>query len=146
MPAGKVGRELNTRLASLLGNESLTNSERVTLKLNVGGTYSDPRVSLAGGSVKEKAADVVQSVVQNKLDEAKQRVDQRKQQLQDSVENELARRRADLELKAQQELEKKRLEAQQQLKKQATDKVGGFLRGLTKPAATPDTTKAGANQ
>ncbi|GAA4423769.1 hypothetical protein GCM10023188_02940 [Pontibacter saemangeumensis] len=146
VPAGKVGRELNTRLSSLLGNESLANSERVTLKLNVGGTYSDPRVSLAGGSVKEKAADMVQSVVKNKLDEAKQQVDQRRQQLQDSVQNELVRKRQEVERKAQQELDKKRAEAEQQIKKQATDKVGGFLRQLTKPAATPDTTKAGANQ
>jgi hypothetical protein len=141
VPTGKVGRELNTRLSSLLGTGSLAASERVTLKLNVGGTYSDPRVSLAEGSVKEKAADVVQSVVKNKLDEAKQQVDQRKQQLQDSVQNELARQRQEVERKAQQELEKKRAEAEQQIKKQASDKVGGFLRQLSKPAAKPDTAK-----
>jgi uncharacterized protein involved in outer membrane biogenesis len=141
VPTGKVGRELNTRLSSLLGSESLATSERVTLKLNVGGTYSDPRVSLAEGSVKEQAADMVQSVVKNKLDEAKQQVDQRKQQLQDSVQNELARQRQEIERKAQQELEKKRAEAEQQIKKQASDKVGGFLRQLSKPAAKPDTAK-----
>ena len=144
VPAGKVGRELNTRLTSLLGTGDVAGSERITLKLNVGGTYSDPRVSLAGGSLKEKATNVVQSVVQNKLDEAKQQVDQRKQQLQDSVQAELTRKTQEVERKAQAELEKKRQDATQQLKKQASDKVGGFLKQLGRPAAKPaDTTGTG---
>ncbi|MCJ8163788.1 AsmA family protein [Pontibacter sp. E15-1] len=144
VPTGKVGRELNSRLAGLLGNESLATSERITLNLNIGGTVSDPKVALVGGSVKEQAADVVQSVVQNKLDEAKLKVEQRKQQLQDSVQNELNRRKLEAEQKAREALDKKRLDAEQQLKKQATDKVGGFLKQLTKPAPTPaDTAKTG---
>ncbi|MHA6248583.1 AsmA-like C-terminal region-containing protein [Pontibacter sp. CAU 1760] len=144
VPTGKVGRELNTRLSSLLGNESLAASERVTLNLNIGGTVTDPRVSLVGGSVKEQAADVVQTVVKNKLDEAKQQLEQRKLQLQDSVQNELNRRKLEAEQKAREALEKKRLEAEQNIKKQATDRVGGFLKQLTKPATTPaDTAKTG---
>ncbi len=146
VPAGKVGRELNTRLSSLLGSESLAKSERITLNLNIGGTVSAPRVSLAGGSVKEQATDVVQSAVKNKLDVAKQVVEQRKQQLQDSVQNELNRRKLEAEQKAREELEKKRREAEQQVKKQATDKVGGFLKQLTKPVATPADTATTGNQ
>src|SRR5690606_38930544 len=46
VPAGKVGRELNTRLGSLIGNEALKTSERITLNLNIGGTLAEPRVSL----------------------------------------------------------------------------------------------------
>lgn len=142
VPTGKVGQQLSSSLAGLLGsNQNLVNTERVTLNLNIGGTYNNPRVALAGGSVKEKATDVVKSVVQDKLDNAKQQAEQRKQQLQDSVNAELARKRQEVERKAQAELEKKRLEAEQQIKKQATDKVGGFLKGLTKPATQPDTTK-----
>ncbi|WP_299758754.1 AsmA-like C-terminal region-containing protein [uncultured Pontibacter sp.] len=142
VPTGKVGQQLSSSLAGLLGsNQNLVNTERVTLNLNIGGTYNNPRVALAGGSVKEKATDVVKSVVQDKLDNAKQQAEQRKQQLQDSVNAELARKRQEVERKAQAELEKKRLEAEQQIKKQATDKVGGFLKGLTKPTTQPDTTK-----
>ncbi|GHA64755.1 AsmA family protein [Pontibacter akesuensis] len=141
VPAGKIGREVNARLASLIGNESLANSERITLRLNVGGTLSDPRVSLVGGSVKEKAADLVQTVVQSKLNDVKQQADQRKQQLQDSVQAELNRKKLEAEQKAREEIEKKRREAELQLKKQATDKVGGFLKQITKPATPPDTTR-----
>ncbi|MDX5438432.1 MAG: hypothetical protein LPK03_14605, partial [Pontibacter sp.] len=142
VPTGKVGKQLNASLAGLLGgNQSLANTERVTLKLNVGGTYSNPKISLAGGSVKEQAKDVVKTVVEDKLNVVKQQAEQRKQQLQDSVNAELNRKKLEAERRAQEELEKKRREAEQQIKKQATDKVGGFLKGLTKPAAQPDTTK-----
>ncbi|AKD02802.1 AsmA-like C-terminal region-containing protein [Pontibacter korlensis] len=142
VPTGKVGQQLSSSLTGLLGgNQSLVNAERVTLKLNVGGTFNNPRVALAGGSVKEQAADVVKTVVQSKLNDAKQQAEQRKLQLQDSVNAELNRQKQELERKAQEELEKKRREAEQQIKKQAADKVGGFLKGLTKPAAQPDTTK-----
>lgn len=143
VPTGKVGQQLNASLANLLGGQSLTNTERVTLKLNVGGTYNNPRVSLAGGSVKEKATDLVKTVVEDKLNVVKQQAAQRKQQLQDSVQAELNRKKLEAEQRARAELEKKRLEAEQQIKKQAADKVGGFLKGLTKPApaAKPDTTE-----
>ncbi|GAB3825114.1 AsmA family protein [Pontibacter rugosus] len=141
VPTGKVGRELNTRLAGLVGSESLATSDRVTLNLNVGGTYANPRIALAGGSVKEQASNLVKNVVQDKLNDVKQQADQRKQQLQDSVQAELNRRRLEAEQKAREEIEKKRREAEQQIKKQAADKVGGFLKGITKPATQPDTTR-----
>ncbi|MCC9135684.1 AsmA-like C-terminal region-containing protein [Pontibacter silvestris] len=141
VPAGKVGRELNTRLASLLGNDQLQNSERITLNLNIGGTLSDPRVALAGGSVKEQATEVVKNVVQDKLNNAKAQAEQRKQQLQDSVTAELNRRKEAAEQKAREELEKKRKEAEQEVKGKATD----LLKGLLKPKSNtqPDTTKTG---
>ncbi|WP_266203605.1 AsmA family protein [Pontibacter kalidii] len=144
VPTGKVGQQLGSRLAGILGeNQNLVNTERVTLNLSVGGTFKDPKVALAGGSVKEKAADVVESVVQEKLNVVKQQADARKQQLQDSVNAEVDRRKQELERKAQEELQKKRQEAEQQIQKQATDKVGGFLKQITKPKTTtpPDTTK-----
>ncbi|WP_347157641.1 AsmA-like C-terminal region-containing protein [Pontibacter chitinilyticus] len=136
VPAGKVGRELNTRLASLLGNEQVQASDRVTLKLNVGGTLTNPKVGLAGGSVKTQAKEMVKEVVQNKLDNVKQ-------QARDTLQAELTKRKLEVERKAQEELDKKRAEAEKQLKQKAADKVGGFLKGLSKPAAKPDTTKAG---
>ncbi|MEJ8802602.1 AsmA family protein [Pontibacter sp. H249] len=143
VPAGKVGRELNTRLASVLGNNALSASERVTLNLSIGGTLSNPRVGLAGGSVKEQAKDVVKAAVQSKVDDAKLQLEQRKQQLQDSVQNELNRRKLEAEQRAREELEKKRREAEQNIKKQATDKIGDLLRSRTKPQTPPDTTKIG---
>ncbi|HEY4650938.1 MAG TPA: AsmA-like C-terminal region-containing protein [Pontibacter sp.] len=146
VPTGKVGRELNTRLAGMIGGNHLQAAERVTLNLKVGGTLADPRVSLAGGSVKEQAANLVKNAVQSKLDDAKLKLEQRKTQAADSLKNELNRRKEEAEQKAREELEKKRKEAEQQLKKQATDKISDFLKPKAKPAAKPaqtDTTKTG---
>ncbi|WP_242921680.1 AsmA-like C-terminal region-containing protein [Pontibacter liquoris] len=136
LPAGKVGRELNTRLTSLLGKEQVQNADRVNVKLNIGGTLAAPKVGLAGGSVKTQAKDLVKEAVQNKLDNVKQ-------QARDTLQAELTKRKAEAEEKARLELEKKRTEAEKQLKQKAADKVGGFLKGLSKPAAKPDTAKTG---
>ncbi len=143
VPAGKVGRELNTRLASLIGNEQLAGSERITLNLNIGGTLSDPRVALAGGSAKTQAKELVKNVVQSKVDDAKLKLEQRRQQAQDSLRAEVDRKRAEAEQRARQEIEKKRLEAEQQLKQKATNKLNDLLRPRTKPAAKPDTAATG---
>lgn len=146
VPTGKVGKEINTRLASMIGGTQLQAAERVTLNLKIGGTLADPRVSLASGSVKEQATNLVKDVVQSKLDDAKLKLDQRKIQAADSIKNELNRKKEEAEQKAREELEKKRKEAEQNIKKQATDKISDFLKPKTKPApkpATTDTTKVG---
>jgi len=136
MPAGKIGREVNTRLAGLLGKEQVQAADRITLNLKIGGMLTDPKIGLAGGSVKAQAKDMVKEVVQNKLDDVKQ-------QAKDTLQAELSRRKLELEQKAREELERKRTEAEKQLKQKAADKVGGFLKQLTKPAAKPDTAKEG---
>jgi hypothetical protein len=148
VPTGKVGKEINSRLAGMVGGNQLKAAERVTLNLKVGGTLADPKVSLAGGSVKEQASNLVKEAVQSKLDDAKLKLDQRKAQAEDSIRNELNRRKQEAEQKAREELEKKRKEAEQNIKKQATDKISDFLKPKTKPATKPvvtptDTTKTG---
>ncbi len=144
VPTGKVGQEINSRLAGMIGGSQLKAADRVTLNLNIGGTITDPRVSLAGGSVKDQATNLVKDAVQNKLDDAKLKLDQRKTQAQDSIKNELNRRKLEAEQKAREELEKKRKEAELNIKKQATDKISDFLKPKTKPVQTPpDTTKSG---
>jgi hypothetical protein len=141
VPAGKIGREVNNKLANVLGKETIAGSDRVTLKLNIGGTYSNPKVALTGGSVKEKATDFVKEAVENKLDVAKKQVELRKQQLQDSIQNELNRKKLEAEQKALQEIQKKRSEAEQQIKKQAADKISDFLKPKAKPAPKPEPAK-----
>ncbi|MFT2009699.1 AsmA-like C-terminal region-containing protein [Pontibacter sp. 13R65] len=138
LPTGRVGQELNTRLSSLIGSDVKT-AERVTLNLNIGGTLTDPRVSLAGGSAKGQAKEAVQNLVQNKLDDAKAQVEQRKQQAQDSLTNELNRKKLEAEQKAREELEKKRLEAEQKAKDQISNKINSLFKPKT--TAPADTAK-----
>ncbi|MCC9165385.1 AsmA family protein [Pontibacter harenae] len=139
VPTGKVGREVNARLASMIGS-NVQAADRVTLNLNIGGTLKEPKVALAGGSVKDQATSIVQDAVQSKVNDAKGQLEQRKQQVQDSLQTELNRRKAEAEQKAREELEKKRREAEEKLRKQATNKIGDLLKMGTKPAAKPDTT------
>ncbi|QCR23981.1 AsmA-like C-terminal region-containing protein [Pontibacter sp. SGAir0037] len=143
VPTGKVGRELNTRLASMLGTDKIQAADRVTLNLNIGGTLADPRVALAGGSAKEQASSLVKNAVQSKVDEAKAQLDQRKQQVQDSVQAEIARKKTEAEQKLQAEIQKKRDEAAQQVKQKASETIGNLLKPKSKTEAKPDTAKTG---
>ncbi|MDB5263974.1 MAG: AsmA family protein, partial [Adhaeribacter sp.] len=143
VPTGKLGNALNAKLTSLTGLKDIKGTERVTLNLNIGGTLTTPKVSLAGGTAKAQAKDLVQNVVQSKLADAKDKFEVKKQVVQDSLRAELDRKRTETEAKVQAEIEKKRLEAEARLKKQATDKLNNlFNRSKPKPAATPAETPA----
>jgi len=155
VPTGKVGNALNSQLTRLTGVQDIKGTERVTLGLNIGGTVSNPQVKLTTGGVKTQAKDIaknlVTSVVQSQVDNAKLKLAAKTQVAQDSLQRELQRKQQELTTKAQLEIEKRRLEAQAKLKAQATQGLNNlFGGGKKKPAATPaptptpaDTTKAG---
>ncbi|MEM9982044.1 MAG: AsmA-like C-terminal region-containing protein, partial [Bacteroidota bacterium] len=72
LPAGAVGKQLNSSIASLTG-QSFSGNENVKLNLGVGGKYTSPKVKLlgAGGkTVKEQVKEVAKdNVVVNKAKE-----------------------------------------------------------------------------
>ncbi|MCC2545720.1 AsmA family protein [Hymenobacter sp. BT175] len=147
MPTGKVGNALNSRLTQLTGVQDIKGTERVTLGLKIGGTVKSPQVALTTGSVKNQAKDVaknlVQSVVQSQVDNAKLKLAAKAQVAQDSARRELDRRREELEVKARQEVEKKRLEAEAKLRNKASEGLNGLFNRGRKPApATPTPTPA----
>jgi hypothetical protein len=113
----------------------------VTLNLNIGGTLTDPKVTLSGSSAKAQAKTVVQSVVQSKLADAKEQLAAKKGMAQDSLKRVLEARRVETETKAKEELEKKRKEAEEKLKKGAADQLNKLFSRPKKPAAPADTVK-----
>ncbi|QNE41129.1 AsmA family protein [Hymenobacter sp. NBH84] len=148
MPTGQVGNALQGKLSSLTGVSNIKGTDRVTLGLNIGGTVQDPKVKLTTGSVKTQATDIAKSLVgglvDSKLTNAKQAAAAKSLLNQDSARAELAKRQQDLQAKAQQEIEKKRLETETKLKEKATQGLNNLIFGKKKPAATPapaDTTK-----
>jgi len=148
MPTGQVGNALQSKLTSLTGVSNIKGTDRVTLGLNIGGNVKDPKVKLTTGSVKAQAADVAKSLVgglvDSKLTNVKQAAAAKALLNQDSARAELAKRQQELQAKAQQEVEKKRLEAETKLKEKATQGLNNLIFGKKKPAATPapaDTTK-----
>lgn len=144
VPTGQIGNQLNARLTQLTGVQNLKGTDRVTLGLNIGGTMKNPVVKLTTGSIKAQAKDLVQNIVQAKVDDAKLKLQAQAKVAQDSLQRELQRKQQELTLKAQQELEKKRLEAQAKLQDKAKQGLNNLIFGKpkTQPAKPAEQTKA----
>ncbi|MGV3503097.1 MAG: AsmA-like C-terminal region-containing protein [Adhaeribacter sp.] len=141
VPTGKVGNALQAKLTSLTGVKDIKGTDRVTLNLNIGGTLTAPKVSLASSSAKGQAKAVVQSVVQSKLADAKQQLEAKKVVAQDSLKKVLEARRVETEAKAKEEIEKKRKEAEERLRNEAKNKLNNLFSKPKKPAAQPEPAK-----
>jgi hypothetical protein len=113
----------------------------VTLNLNIGGTITEPKVSLAGSSAKGQAKSLVQSVVQSKLADAKEQLAAKRMVAQDSLKKVLEVRRLETETKAREELEKKRKEAEARLKQGASDQLNKLFSKPKKPTAPAEPAK-----
>ncbi len=66
IPAGKIGAQLNSSLASLTGSNSPTNSD-IKLTIGVGGTYENPKPKLLGSDLKEQAKKQVVNIVKEQV-------------------------------------------------------------------------------
>jgi hypothetical protein len=141
VPTGKVGNALNAKLTALTGIKDIKGTERVTLNLNIGGTVTEPKVALAGSSAKGQAKSLVQSVVQSKLDDAKEQLAAKRMVAQDSLKKVLEVRRLETETKAREELEKKRKEAEARLKQGASDQLNKLFSKPKKAAAPAEPAK-----
>ena len=143
VPTGKIGNALNAKLTSLTGLQDIKGTDRVTMNLNIGGTLTNPKVSLAGGSAKGQAKDMVKNIVQSKLEVAKSNLEEKKQLAQDSIKSVLEAKRVETENKVRTELEAKRKQAEENLKNKASEKLNSLFK-KPKPAAAPvntDTTQ-----
>ncbi|PIQ20097.1 MAG: hypothetical protein COW65_17005 [Cytophagales bacterium CG18_big_fil_WC_8_21_14_2_50_42_9] len=142
VPTGKIGNALNAKLTSLTGLQDIKGTDRVTMNLNIGGTLTNPKVSLSGSSAKAQAKDLVKNVVQSKLEVAKANLGEKKQLAQDSIKSLIEAKRVETETKIKNELEAKRKQAEENLKNKASEKLNSLFkkRAATQPAAT-DTTK-----
>ncbi len=140
VPTGKVGQQLSGKLASLSGVSNLKAAERVTINVKIGGTVTNPKVSLSGGSVKGAAKDLAKSLVDAKVNEGKAKLEDLKQKAQDSVRREATRQAEALRAKAEAEA-KTRVsnEVKDRLAKDSTARkaadalknaAGGKLKGL----------------
>ncbi|MGV3640037.1 MAG: AsmA-like C-terminal region-containing protein, partial [Adhaeribacter sp.] len=141
VPTGKVGNALQTKLTSLTGVKDIKGTDRVTLNLNIGGTLTAPKVSLASSSAKGQAKAVVQSVVQSKLADAKEQLAAKRVVAQDSLKKVLEARRVETEAKAKEEIEKKRKEAEERLRSEAKNKLNNLFSKPKKPVTQPEPAK-----
>ncbi len=133
VPTGKVGQALSGKLSSLTGVSNLKAAERVTMNVKFGGTVTDPKVSLSGGSVKGAAKDLAKSIVDSKVNEGKAKLEEKRKQAEDSLRNMANRKAQELQAKAEAEA-KKRLkdEASKRLQDSTTRKAADAVKNQAK--------------
>ncbi len=141
VPAGSVGTAVNSAIAKFTGSGSNVSSD-ILLNLNLGGTYNDPKVGLAGaeageGGVKQVAKAAVKEKVAEQKEKLKDEVDQKKAEAEAEArrraeeakqklraEKEAAERKAKAEAdRLKQEAEKKANEAKEDVKQEAKEKL-----------------------
>jgi hypothetical protein len=130
VPAGSLGSTVNNTVGGLTGNAN--NSKNLKFDVKIGGTASDPKFGLAGGSMQDQVKDEVKDQVADKLDDVKQ-------QTQEQIDAEKARLQAELDAKKKEEEARLKKEAedkakaeQDRLKKEAEDKLKNKLKGFGK--------------
>ncbi len=117
IPAGAVGTAVNAAIGKFTGG-SATASSNIKLNLNVGGTYDNPKVSLAGaesdGSVTQSAKAAVEAKARAEADKMKAELDKQKQ----AAEAEAKRKAEEIKSKAEQQAKEKAQEVKQEVKKE----------------------------
>ncbi len=133
VPTGKVGQALSSKLTSLTGVKDLKAAERVTMNVNIGGTVTNPKLSLSGGSAKGAAKDLAKSIVDSKVNEGKALLADKRKQAEDSLRNVATRKAQELQAKAEAEA-KSRLkdEAAKRLKDSTARKAADAVKNQAK--------------
>lgn len=139
IPAGKLGSQANNLLASISGSEA-TGETKIPLAINLGGTYQQPKVGLAGGESMETM--VANALKARASSEGKKLQDQLTEQFkaqEDSAKQEMKLKADAAQDSAKSELNKKVEEAQNK----AADEVKGLVKGLFgRSKSSTDTTKS----
>ncbi|QHT69519.1 AsmA family protein [Rhodocytophaga rosea] len=122
IPAGQLGATVNNALASLTGKPA-ANAQNIKLDLNIGGTYNQPKIGLAGssasGTVKEAVTEVVKDKVNAEVDKAKAEAEAKAKAEADRLKTE-----AEAKAKAEQDRLQKEAEAKKkQLEDEAKKKI-----------------------
>ena len=109
IPTGAVGNVLNSVASSLTGGKNLI-SDKIDVDLGIGGTYDDVKVSVLGATPSNSSGQSSPKEV------FKQQITSKIAQEKAKAEAELAKKKAEAEVKAKAELEAKKKAAQDSIK------------------------------
>lgn len=139
VPAGQFGAQANSILATISGTAS-SESTIIPLAINVAGSYSQPKISLAGGnSIESLLTNALKSRFGTEKENLQQKATAEFQAAQDSIKQEMKLKAEVLQDSIKKELAKKT----DQATGKAVDEAKNMLKGmLKKPKAKSDTTKA----
>ncbi|WP_111670137.1 AsmA family protein [Algoriphagus litoralis] len=138
VPAGQFGAQANSILATISGTES-SESTMIPIAINLGGTYNQPKISLAGGnSIESLLSNALKSRFDSEKENLQEKATAEFQAAQDSIKLGLKMKAEVFQDSLKKELEKKTNETAGK----AVDEAKNLLKGLlTKPKAKVDTTK-----
>ncbi len=138
VPAGQFGAQANSLLAAISGTEA-SQSTLIPIAINLGGTYSQPKISLAGGnSMEALLANALKSRLSSEKENLQEKATEQFQAAQDSIRQEIKLKAEVIQDSLKKELAKKTNETADK----AVDEAKNLLKGLlTKPKPKPDTTK-----
>jgi hypothetical protein len=133
IPAGAIGAAVNSALGKITGQQAAS-SDNIKLDLKIGGTNSDPKVSIAGSSVQQGSKEQVKTAVENKV---KEEIKNNAQIQEAQRQAEEAKKAAEEKVKAEQErikkeAEEKRKAEEERLKKEAEKGIKDQLKKLPK--------------
>lgn len=114
--AGAAGAAINSLISSVGGTSS--NSSSIKLNLKVGGSYENPKVSMAGSEAGESTSSNTKAAIETKVSEE---VDKAKAEAERKAKEETEKLKKEAEKKAKEEAEK--------LKKKAKDKAKDLFKG-----------------
>lgn len=135
VPAGKFGAKANSILATISETEA-NQSTQIPIALKIGGSYNQPKISLAGeNSIETLLTNALKSRLDSEKENLQAKATQEFQAAQDSLKQELKTKADVLQDSLKKELEKKTGKATEK----AVDEAKTLLKGLlTKPKTKPD--------
>lgn len=139
VPAGKFGSVANNLLSTITGAQS-SESTIIPVALNLGGTYSNPRVSLAGGnSIENLLTSALRARVGQERDNLQEQATQQFKAAEDSLRREVKSRAESVQDSVKREAERKASETKDKAVEEAKSVLRNVLRPQ-RPTTRPDTT------
>jgi hypothetical protein len=138
VPAGKFGSMANNLLSTITGTQA-SESTIIPVSLNLGGTYNNPRVSLAGGnSIENLLSNALRSRVSQERENIQEQATQQFKAAEDSIRREVRSKAETMQDSVKREAERKASET----KDRAVDEAKNVLRNVLRPRnpTKPDTT------
>lgn len=141
VPAGKFGAQANSLLATIAKTEA-NESTLIPVAISLGGTYSSPKIGLAGGnSLESLLTNALKSRAASEKENLTAKATEQFKAAEDSLKQELKLKAGILQDSVKKEAEEKVSETKSKALEEAKGLLRGVLGNKAKPVVKPDTTK-----
>lgn len=141
VPAGKFGAQANSLLATIAKTEA-NESTLIPFAISLGGTYSSPKIGLAGGnSLESLLTNALKSRAASEKENLTAKATEQFKAAEDSLKQELKLKAGILQDSVKKEAEEKVSETKSKVLEEAKGLLRGVLGNKAKPVVKPDTTK-----